>query len=128
MPVSLIRSCFACALLMLPMTGCGQNATSTSSGLDGSKKLNDLTSEEKGQFCDWAVNKYGGYGLSCDGDWGFMRYTDRAACIKDASSPTTTPKCTATVSQAEACVNSVPACASFERLKSSLACMDITNC
>ncbi len=127
MPHLLVRSCFACALLVLTVTGCGENASSTSSGLDGSKKLNDLTSDEKGQFCDWAVNKYGGYGISCDGDWGFMRYPDRAACIEDGSNPSN-PECKATVSQAEACVNSVPACASFEQLKKSPACMDLTNC
>jgi hypothetical protein len=122
-----LGSCLGCTALMLMLVGCGSDATSTS-GLDGSKKLIDLTDDEKGQFCDWAVNKFGGYGATCKGDWGFMNYPDRETCINDASSPSNTPECQGTVRQAEACANSVPRCASFEQLKSSPSCSEITSC
>ena len=105
----------------------GSSAGSTS-GLSASKKLVDLTDQEKGQFCDWATGKFGGYGNTCNSDWAFMVYPDQASCVEDASSPTNTPNCQATVQQAEACVNSIPKCANFEELKSSPQCATMTVC
>jgi hypothetical protein len=126
MRAGFLRSCLGPMALMLMLAGCGKE--SSASGLDSSKRLNDLTDEEKGQFCDWAVSKLGGYGVTCSSSWGFMSYPDRDTCVRDGSSPSNTPKCEATVGQAEACVNSVPRCASFQDLKASSVCSVMTVC
>jgi hypothetical protein len=120
------RFCLSGIALLL-LTHCG-DGTTAHSGLDSSRKLVELTDAEKGQFCDWAVNQLGGYGVTCNADWAFMSYPDQAACVKDGPSSTTTPNCTLTVGQAEACVNSVSKCASFADLKSSPVCAPLTVC
>ena len=114
--------------LILVLSGCGDGSSSAKSGLTGSKRLIDLTDAEKGTFCDWAVGKDGGYGRTCNSDWVFMSYADKATCIADASSSSNTPNCQSTVEQAEACVNAMGPCASFQDLKNSSRCLPITTC
>jgi hypothetical protein len=126
--LSRLSFCAGLLALILALAGCGGGSSSATSGLPGSKRLIDLTDAEKGTFCDWAVGKYGGYGRTCNSDWAFMSYPDRATCIADASSSTNTPNCQATVGQAEACVNAMGSCASFLDLKNSPLCLPITTC
>jgi hypothetical protein len=128
------------AVVALGLAGCGGSEGDTSgllpgssglpgtSGLPASEKLNNLTDAEKAQACDWAVAKFGGYGMTCNSDWAFMRYPDQASCVADASSPTNTPNCQGTVGQFEACVNSIWKCATFADLKSSPLCAPLTVC
>jgi uncharacterized lipoprotein YmbA len=63
------------AVVALGLAGCGGPGSSTS-GLPASEKLNNLTDAEKAQACDWAVAKFGGYGMTRNSDWAFMRYPD----------------------------------------------------
>jgi hypothetical protein len=128
-------SCFSLRagvlILVLAHAGCGDGgvgSSSPTSGLPASKRLIDLTDAEKGTFCDWAVAKYGGYGRTCNSDWVFMLYSDKAACIADAPSSSSTPNCQNTVQQAEACVNAMGPCASFADLKNSPVCLPMTTC
>jgi hypothetical protein len=113
--------------LMLMLGGCGSGGSSTS-GVDGSKKIGDLTSAEKASFCDWAANQLGGY-KKCDEIWssgtghGFMSEPDRNACVDNWDDA-----CAASVNQAEACINSLPNCPSIEQAKESSACSDFIKC
>jgi hypothetical protein len=129
MPRSIRVLCHAAGLaLTLAIAGCGGGSSSSTSGLPSAKRLIELTDAEKGTFCDWAVEKYGGYGRTCNSDWAFMSYPNREACIADAPSSTNTPTCEDTVGQAEACVNAMGSCASYQDLKSSPVCLPVTNC
>jgi hypothetical protein len=117
-----LRSCLGCMALMLLLAGCGSDGSSTS-GVDGSKKIIDLTRAEMGQFCDWAANKLGGY-ETCDEEVGFMSFPDKNACVdRDWESD-----CQASVKQAEACINSLHRCPTEEEAGSSSACSEITSC
>jgi hypothetical protein len=128
MLAKVVRSHAAVIVLMLMLAGCGSDASGDStSGLDGSKKLADLTYAEMGQFCDWAMNKFGGYSSTCP-TWGFMSYPDRTSCINDVPNSATAPTCQATVSQGEACVNAIPRCVSYQQLKNTPSCSPITDC
>ena len=127
--LSCLGRCAGLLMLLLAHAGCGSGGSSSpTSGLPASKRLIDLTDAEKGAFCDWAVGKYGGYGRTCNSDWAFMLYSDKAACIADAPSSSNTPSCQNTVQQAEACVDAMGPCASFADLKSSPVCLPMTTC
>lgn len=122
------RSCLGFTALMLMLGGCGSGGSSTS-GLDGSKKVGDLTRAEKGTFCDWAADNLGGY-KKCDEVWstgsgsGFMSEPDRNACVDFGWDD----DCAASVNQAEACINSLPNCPSIEQAKASSACSEFIKC
>ena len=126
--LSRARCAVGLLVLALGLAGCDGDSAGSTSGLSPSKRLIDLTDQEKGQFCDWATAKFGGYGITCNADWAFMVYPDQATCVRDAPSATGTPNCQETVQQAEACVNSIPKCATFEELKSSSECAPMTIC
>ena len=128
--LSCLGRCAGLLMLVLAHAGCSGSGGSSSptSGLPASKRLIDLTDAEKGTFCDWAVAKYGGYGRTCNSDGAFMLYTDRAACIADAPSSSSTPDCQNTVQQAEACVEAMGPCASSADLKNSPVCLPMTTC
>jgi hypothetical protein len=113
---------------------CGTSADSTTSGLDGSKKLITLTDAEKGTLCDWMVARAGSYGNpgTCDRTQTglmstFLTYDDQAACIADARDATYTA-CQATVAQMEACIETLPACATLADASNSPACAILSNC
>lgn len=119
--------------------GCGSNemggnqvdtdAGAQSSGVPGDKKLVDLTQAERAQICDWSMGKLGGYGVTCNtSDWTAMSYPDQAACVDDAPTASTTPDCTATVKQDEACVSSLKPCSTLEDIAKSAACAAISGC
>jgi hypothetical protein len=126
--LSCLARCAGLLTLGLALAGCGGGGSSATSGLPASKRLIDLTDAEKGTFCDWAVGKYGGYARTCNADGAFMLYEDRAACISDAPSSSSTPNCQNTVQQAEACVNAMGSCASVVDLKKSPVCLPMTTC
>lgn len=119
-----LRCCLGTLLLML--AGCGSDGASTS-GLDGSKKLIDLTHDDLEQFCDWAVSKQGGY-ETCDEELAFMGYPDVSACVHGDWGPSTGSKCQTTVSQAEACIKSLNKCATWEDVRNSSACSGLMGC
>lgn len=120
-----LLSCVARMALMLMLGGCGSGGSSTS-GVDGSKKLGDLTRTEKGRFCDWAANQLGGY-KKCDEmrvTGGFMSEPDQNACVDfgwDAD-------CPVSVNQAEACINSLPNCPTVDQAKESSSCSEFIKC
>ena len=113
-------------VLALVASGCGGNDTGSSSGasgLQGTKRLVDLSGAEKGQLCDWAVGKVGSYGTPsrCTQPTTVFVYADQAACIED-SVDATDSDCAATVAQSEACVNALPVCATLSQVASVPAC------
>ena len=112
--------------LVFMASACGGNDTGSSSGasgLQGSKRLVDLSDTESGQLCDWAVGKIGSYGAPsrCTDPQTLFVYADQAACIADGVDATD-PDCTATVAQMEACVNALPLCATLTQVASVPAC------
>jgi hypothetical protein len=127
------RASLAFVLLAAACSGSEGGGGSGSSGLQSSKRLIDLTAAENAQLCDWAVGKVGSYGNpgTCDRTaTGVMAvaliYDDQAACVADAPDPTSS--CTGTVAQMEACVNSLPACATLENLLAAPACAAVLAC
>jgi hypothetical protein len=84
--------------------GAGDVATGASSGLDPAKKLSALSDAELGQLCDWTAAKLGGYGAvkECPGGLTIRNKANRAACV--SGTDRAAPACTATVGQAETCV------------------------
>lgn len=118
----------ALVALTLGLAGCGGGSGDSTSGLPASEKLVDLTDGEKAQLCDWAVAKFGGYGSTCNSDWSFMTYPDQASCVADSPNSTSTPDCDATVAQMEACINSLPQCATSDDFVLSLQCVDLATC
>lgn len=77
-----------------------------SSGVEGSKKLAELSASESGDLCDYTADVQGGYGASklC-GDGLTITVKSREACI--ANIEATVASCTATVENAEACAEAV---------------------
>ena len=84
------------------LTACSDD----SSGVDGSKKLADLSLSEMGDLCDYTSDVEGGYGASkmC-GDGFSISVQSREACI--AQLEATVAGCTATVDNAEACAEAI---------------------
>jgi hypothetical protein len=112
----------------------GGSPASGASGVDGSKKLIDLTDAEKGMVCDWMVPRVGSYGDpgTCDLTLPapmspFLVYVDQAACIADSVGPSR-PGCQATVAQLEACIETLPACATSTDVTNSSACAPLSSC
>jgi hypothetical protein len=103
------------------------------SGVDGSKRVVDLSDAEKGQLCDWMVARAGSYGNpgTCDRNqppatYPFLAFDDQAACIADLPDPSA--GCQATVGELEACVSLLPACASLIDVSSRPACAFLASC
>src|SRR3954465_7555667 len=124
-------------LLTLLVPACGSSgspATSGTSGVDGSKKLITLTDAERGTLCDWMVAPAGSYGDpgTCDRTLPapmtpVLVYLDQAACVADSPSPNRTG-CQATVGQVEACIKTLPTCASSTDVSNSSACAILSTC
>jgi hypothetical protein len=81
-------------------TGGSGGGAPTTSGVQGSKRLDSLTLDEKKKFCDFQAAHFGGYGQSidCGGGTTVDAAPSQADCL--AKWPTT---CAATVTQGEAC-------------------------
>jgi len=114
------------------VSACGSDGGA--SGVDGSKKLITLTDAEKGTLCDWMVGRAGSYGNpgTCDRTQPatmspFLAYDDQAACIADFRDATYTA-CQGTVAQMEACVKTLPACATLADASNSSACAILSGC
>jgi hypothetical protein len=133
-----VRQTIALSTVILSLTllvpACGSSSDSGASGVDGSKKLITLTDAEKGMLCDWMVGRAGSYGNpgSCDRTQTglmstFLTYDDQAACIADARGPTYTA-CQATVAQMEACIETLPTCATLSDASNSSACAVLSGC
>ena len=116
-------------------SGVDGSGASATSGVDGSKKLVALTDAENGTLCDWMVGRAGSYGNpgTCQrtpidtGYTPFLAYDDQATCIL-VSRAAIYKGCEATVAQLEACVKTLPACATYNDENSSPACASISNC
>lgn len=114
--------------------GSGGSDGAGASGVDGAKKLTALTDAEKGTLCDWMVGRAGSYGNpgTCDrtqpaATSPFLAYDDQAACVADSPDATFTT-CQATVAQLEACVKTLPACATLTDSSNSSACAILSSC
>jgi hypothetical protein len=81
-------------------TGSGGSSGPTSSGVQGSKRLDALTTDEKKKLCDFEAQRFGGYGQSIDCGGGNSLDADPSQQDCISNWPTT---CAATVNQAEAC-------------------------
>jgi hypothetical protein len=122
------------ALLVVSMvSSCG--GSDGGSGVASSKRLTELSDGEKGELCDWLVNKAGSYGNpgTCDrtqstpATYPFLTWDDQAACIEDAVDATDAD-CVATVAQMEACVNRLPACATLSDAAAQPLCAVLEGC
>ncbi len=133
-----IRVRFVALSFLLLASACGASGGGASgggaSGVQSSKRLVELSDTEKGQLCDWMVPKAGSYGTpgTCDRSqpeamFPFLTYDDQAACIEDSVDATATG-CLATVAQLEACVNLLPACATFTDIAGLPACAVLSGC
>jgi hypothetical protein len=124
----------AVSLLVPACGGSGGAGASDASGVEASKKLTALTDAEKGTLCDWMVGRAGSYGNpgTCDrtqpaATSPFLAYDDQAACVADSPDATFT-SCQATVAQLEACVKTLPVCATLTDASNSSACAILSSC
>jgi hypothetical protein len=119
----------AAAFSFLLFASCGGSVSGNlgASGVESSKRLTALTDAERGQLCDWMVPKVGSYGTPATCPGPLFVYPDQAACIEDSADETETD-CLATVSQLEACINVLPACATLTNLMSASVCSVLSNC
>lgn len=83
-------------------TGSGGSGATGTSGVAGSKPLNQLTTDEVGKLCDWGASLYGGYGktVTCSDGSTSNSPDSRDQCV----SSTPYKSCTATVGQLEPCL------------------------
>ncbi|HVV88016.1 MAG TPA: hypothetical protein VHE35_33475 [Kofleriaceae bacterium] len=88
----------------LALSACGgDDGGGSSSGVDTSKKLVDLSASDKQTFCAWRVATEGGEGHSTDcGDGITITTGSVAECVSGFDS--FSASCTATVGDAEGCV------------------------
>jgi|SRR5580658_242093 hypothetical protein len=106
------------------------------SGIDESTSLPNLTSAQATLLCEWMATRMGGYDvlLACGSSGEFIASEPYSQCLsgdkwKNAPAPSDAslpPVCTATVSDAENCINGVveqKPCTTFPS-----ACIDLTNC
>ena len=83
----------------------GANCSAAMSGVDGTKRLDALTPDEKKKLCDFEVlHPFGGYGKSvtCPSGTVLTASADQAACLA-----TFRMTCPVTVWEAEACALAV---------------------
>jgi hypothetical protein len=84
--------------------------------------LSQLNDAQLAQLCDWSAAKEGGYGAteSCDGGITVHAKASQQDCVTSSRTETAKATCTATVSDAETCINALasdpcdigtPACA-----------------
>lgn len=105
-----MRTFFAIAATIvagpLAVAACGgDDGGGDTSGVDGNKTIITMSAGEKETFCSWAIEKQGGPGSTTQCE-GFTITTQTVAeCVTDFGSFST--GCTATVAQAEACVNAL---------------------
>jgi hypothetical protein len=80
--------------------GGGTGGSMTSTGVEGSKRLDSLTTAEKQMVCDWAAAQFGGYGkvMDCGGGLTLTADANQAECV--AGAPT---NCAMTISEYEVC-------------------------
>lgn len=94
------------ALSLAALVACGgdDDVEADGSGLDGSQPVSSLSADERMRFCEWAIAEQGGAGTvhQCD----TFTLTVQM-CVDQFASVLTS--CTATVAQAEACVDAVAA-------------------
>jgi hypothetical protein len=95
----------------------GDGATS---GVPGSKRLDELTLDEKKQLCDFESQHFGGYGMVIDCGGGNRLYADisQDTCVGNFKA-----SCPVTVSEAEAC-NDGMTCAT----PTPVACFSQSSC
>ena len=132
-----IQSVLLAASLLAPACGGSSPSESDASGASGvetSKKLTALSDAEKGMVCDWMVGHSGSYGNpgTCDrtqtgATFPFLAYDDQAACVADSPDASFT-QCQATVAQLEACIKTLPACATLTDVGNSSSCAILSSC
>ena len=111
-------------VLFVALAACG-GSDSSSSGVDMSKKLTELSASERTQLCEYMVEAEGGVGASkmC-GDGITVTVKSAADCTTGLSAFSTS--CTATVDNAESCAEAAgdDLCA----LISSSSCSFLLQC
>ena len=133
-PIGFTGVVLAVTLFASACGGSGGAGGAGASGVDGSKMLIALTDAEKGMVCDWMVGLAGSYGNpgTCDLTQPapmspVLVYIDQAACIADSPGPSR-PGCQATVAQLEACIKTLPACATSTDVSNAPACAILSSC
>jgi len=98
----MMRTLVGTMVMGLLAIGCGEDG----SGLEGTKKVVDLSASEQGDLCDYTSEVEGGYGASkmC-GDGITITVKPRAECV--ANLEAVVAGCTATVADVEACAEAV---------------------
>lgn len=99
----------ALASFALAAAACGgDDGPGETSGVDGAKKVNTLSSSEVQTFCSWAVAEQGGAGhQTMCGDGVTFTVDTEAKCQMGYAMLSTT--CAVTVADAEACVRALAA-------------------
>ena len=110
--------CFALAIL-IPV-GCSSGSASntsganSSSGVDGTKSLGALSTQERTTYCEWATTQLQDYGSGAQAqcatsDGGVVTYQATSNLLVEVSSCVSVAQPACTVTQAEQCVTATKA-------------------
>jgi hypothetical protein len=111
-------------VLFASLAACGGDSGSGTSGVETTKKLNELSSSERQQLCEYMEDAQGGVHSKMCGDGVTITTQSAAECATDLGGVSTS--CTATVENAEACAEA--AGDDLCNLLSSPACSFIFEC
>jgi len=111
-------------VFVLATSACGGGGGGGDSGVDGSKKINSLSSGEVQTFCGWALTEQGGAGheTMCSGGFTVTVPTEME-CESNYGNLKAT--CTVTVSDAEDCVHAL---VTDPCTKGGTACRAVIEC
>ncbi len=126
MKVSVAALGVACSALMACSSSSSTGSGSSSGpGIDPSTRLADLTPAERATLCDWSAQQMGGYDLKirCDDGGDYETPPSQAWCVAHWALG---PNCSATVGQAESCLQlGINSCDS-PSVRSSPDCLAMT--
>jgi hypothetical protein len=116
----------AVAIAPAIVCGCGGERVDddSSSGVDSSRRVTELSDEEIADLCDWSSAELGGYGVEreCSGQT-VRTQASQQECMNSLGSD---PSCTATVGDIEKCINALDG--DLCRLLSEPACLPLFQC
>lgn len=116
-----------CAMTIF--VACGGDSSSSGSGIDRSKRVASLSSDEAKKLCDYLNNKQGGYGKSQTCQDGTTETTDDSQneCVLGAAAIGLLSGCSSiTVGQSEDCVDAIGA--KLCDLRTNAACKPQRDC
>ncbi|HEY5950152.1 MAG TPA: hypothetical protein VIV40_31870 [Kofleriaceae bacterium] len=111
-------------ILIASLAACSDSGSGSGSGVDTTKKLNQLSGDERQQLCEYMVEAEGGVHSKMCGDG--LNITVQSATECTSSLATFSASCTATVDNAEACAEA--AGDDLCNLLSSQACSFLFQC